>query len=160
MRLFAVLIGVFGLGAPALAEESLILPVPEGFALAQEIEATGLTIRDYMPEGQTGADWQEFLSVQAYAGLTVLEPDRGLTGLAEDRPLGCSAMSADLETYGGAAAGLPIAVTVMTCPQGTLSDTAETLVTGVLSRRGRYLRFASCLGAAIWKTRRCSAGSI
>lgn len=130
---------VWLISAPVWADEALVLRLPDGFELVQEIAAGGIDIRDYMPEGQTGDNWDELLSVQHFAGLEPFDPHRFLTGLSLGGGAACTGNSVEMTTHNAH----PVAVTVLSC-QGV---NPETFVTGVLSgEAGLYVVQAAWRG--------------
>ena len=146
MRIAAIVLSL-GLANVAVADERLDVATPDGFQLSLELSTDAVHIREFVPDGQNGEDWQEMLSLQSFRELDGLDPRSFLARVADTALMGCQGASADLvaETVED---GWPVAVTVMTCPYSHSTGGAETFVTKAISGgEGFYVVQASWRGA-------------
>ena len=145
MRIAGMVLSL-GLASAAAADERLDVATPDGFQLSLELSTEAVHIREFVPAGQSGEDWQEMLSLQSFRELGELDPRSFLARVADTALMGCPGASADLvaETIED---GWPVAVVVMTCPYSQSTGGAETFVTKAISGgEGLYVVQASWRG--------------
>ncbi|MEM9318990.1 MAG: hypothetical protein AAGA70_08270 [Pseudomonadota bacterium] len=80
-RIWAMVALALALGGEGRAEE-LTVAAPQGFQLDLAIATHTAQIREFLPIGQSRETWQERVIVQRFPGLSDLDPDQFLSGVA------------------------------------------------------------------------------
>src|SRR5262249_24490354 len=108
----------FGLALPAAAQfagENLLVSPPAGFVVGFQDTRGGVTIQEWVPQGETVQNWSEMLTVQLFRNRPDLQP-RALVDSIQRGWLGACKGSVPAPIVARAANGYEAASMTLRCP--------------------------------------------
>ena len=136
----ATLLAALPAGAAQPEGEQLLFAKPEGWhEVFSEVEEN-LTTNEYVPEGQTGDDWQEMVTVQIVLGMAEADPNALLARIAHHLAEGCPGFSSQPIELGGVGEEYPTLAVMMMCPKNPESGKGDfILVRGIAGKESFYI---------------------
>jgi len=118
-------------GAGVLKGESLISPVPTGFRAAAHGENGPVATYEFVPAGETAADWSKMVTVQIMHNLKGTAPD-AFAGNLRTRWLAACAGGDAKKINAGVENGYPISLWLFSCPLNPKTSKPENMFTKII----------------------------
>lgn len=128
-RLVLVAAMLCGLAGPLRAQpatEHLLAPIPPTFELAAQPQHDGMTIKVYLPAGETTQNWTEQIVVQVILNKGGVGDPVGLLRTIEKGWIETCKQSTPEKILPGTTNGYPTATMLLACPRSAVTGKAET----------------------------------
>ncbi len=129
---FCAVIAVFGAvvfapNAHALEGEVLLTGLPEGFKVASTNRQEGITLTEYIPQGDTSENWSEMVTVLVANGLGHIDPNAFAQTIGNGWSAACP--NSEVEKIGdGEKTGYATSLWLLRCPLNPQTGRAESLL--------------------------------
>ena len=119
--------------------ERLLAAPPEGWTAVFAANRPGVRIAEYVPPGESAAEWKEKLSFETFGGEPLPDPIGMLVAIAEDQRATCNGF-ADHNTFSGLENGYPTSVRLFVCRNNVVTGRGQiTLVKAIQGGRRVYV---------------------
>lgn len=118
--------------AAPFQDETLLVTIPNGFIVGNQGEQGPMTIAEYVPQGETVADWSQMVTVQVFHNLENVEPDKFAEGI-KSRWLAQCAGSDVHKAKEGQENGYKFSLWLFACPMNTRTGKPENMFTKIIS---------------------------
>jgi hypothetical protein len=119
--------------------EGVGIVIPAGWTLGHRDESGKTALLEWVPEGQSAADWTSMIAIQRFAGLPRVDPEAFLRQLQNAFAATCPAIVTG-ELYADTFEGLPIALHSLGCTTNPETGKGEvSLFTAIAGEQALYL---------------------
>jgi len=119
--------------------ERLLAQPPRGWSAVFASKRPGVRIAEYVPPGESAAEWTEKLSFESFGGEPLPDPIGLLVDIARDQEATCNGFS-DRNTFSGLDNGYPSSVRLFVCRNNPLTQKGQvTLVKAIQGTKQLYL---------------------
>jgi hypothetical protein len=119
--------------------EGVGIVIPAGWTLSHRDESGKTALLEWVPDGESAADWTAMISIQRFAGLPGVDPEAFLRQLQNAFAATCPAIVTG-ELYADTFEGLPIALHSLGCTANPQTGKGEvSLFTAIAGNQALYL---------------------
>lgn len=124
---------------PGGPREGVGIVIPAGWSLSHRDESGKTALLEWVPDGQSAADWTSMISIQRFAGLPAVDPQAFLRQVQDAFAATCPAIVTG-ELYADTFEGLPIALHSLGCTSNPQTGKGEvSLFTAIAGEQALYL---------------------
>jgi hypothetical protein len=113
-------------------DETVLVPVPKGFAIATQGDQGAMTIAEYVPQGEMVSNWSQMVTVQIFHNLKSVDPDRFAEGIKSQWLAHCAGSEVH-KVKDGQENGYKFSLWLFACPMNTQTGKPENMFNKLIS---------------------------